>query len=77
MFVIHSRDNCKFCTAVKQYLDDNNLDYTVLNLGEDFTREEFVNNFGEGSTFPRVVLEGKTIGGAKETLAFLKENNYV
>ena len=46
----------------------------VYNLGEDFTKEEFIAEFGEGSTFPQVCCEGKKLGGSIETIQFLKKN---
>lgn len=53
------------------------IDYTEKKLGTDFIVEEFVNTFGRGSTFPRVKLNGELIGGMRETVLFLKKNNYV
>ena len=49
----------------------------VYNLGEDFTKEEFIAEFGEGSTFPQVSCEGKKIGGSIETIQFLKEKRVI
>jgi len=51
------------------------LPFTLYKLDEDFSKEEFIKEFGEGSTFPRVKnFEGELIGGAKETLIYLKDN---
>ena len=49
----------------------------VYNLGEDYTREEFISEFGEGTTFPQVVVDGKKLGGSVETIKFLKEQQVV
>jgi len=49
----------------------------VYNLGEDFTKEEFIAEFGEGSTFPQVCCEGKKLGGSIETIQFLKEKRVI
>ena len=49
----------------------------VYNLEEDFTREEFIAEFGEGSTFPQVSCDGNKIGGSVETVKFLKEQQKV
>ena len=46
-------------------------------MGRDFTRTEFYAEFGHGSTFPRVKLEDKLIGGCTETVKYLKEQNLV
>ena len=59
------------------FMDQKNVPYTKLMLGEDYTSEEFVTQFGHGSTFPRVLLEGELIGGMKETVKYLVENKHV
>ncbi|AXQ70460.1 glutaredoxin [Synechococcus phage S-T4] len=45
----------------------------VYNLDVDFTKEEFYAEFGEGSTFPQVTVQDKTIGGCSDTIQFLRE----
>ena len=77
MFEIYSRDGCTFCDRLMAFMDANDIAYTELKLERDFIREEFVNTFGRGSTFPRVKHDGELVGGMKETVAFLKANNYV
>jgi len=55
-----------------------NFEYTKYILDTDYTREEFIEKFGEGSTFPRVLKEdGELIGGATETVAYLKSEGLV
>ena len=66
-----------FCTKVKAALELAELQYVELKLGRDFQRDEFFNKFGEGSTFPQVSMDGKSIGGCVETVKYLKENNLV
>ena len=46
--------------------------YVVYNLDVDFTKEEFYAEFGEGSTFPQVTVQDKTIGGCSDTIQFLR-----
>jgi len=72
-FTIYTKDNCPFCYKVKQVLELTGNKYVEYNLNEDFTKEQFYEKFGEGSTFPQVVLEDKFIGGCNETVQFLRE----
>ena len=58
-FAVYSKNGCPYCDKIKQVLDLTNTSYVVYNLGEDFTKEEFIAEFGEGSTFPQVSCEGK------------------
>jgi glutaredoxin len=51
--------------------------FVVYNLGEDFTKEEFYSEFGEGSTFPQVLCDDQKLGGCVDTVKFLKEKQVV
>tara|TARA_B100002019_G_scaffold40062_1_gene33565 strand:- start:155 stop:325 length:171 start_codon:yes stop_codon:yes gene_type:complete len=53
------------------------LKHVVYKLGTDFTREEFYEQFGQGSTFPRVVLGEELLGGCSETVKYLREQKLV
>lgn len=73
MFEIYARENCKYCSLVKEVFKKLNIDHKVLVLDNDFTREEFISKFDEPHTFPRVLKDGILIGGYTETCKFLKE----
>ena len=49
--------------------------HVVYELEKDFTREEFYSEFGEGSTFPQITLDGIQLGGCRETITYLQEKN--
>ena len=76
-FTVYSRTGCDYCERIKTVLRLTGCTYVVYNLGEDFTREEFIAEFGEGSTFPQVSCDGKKIGGSVETVKFLREQQKV
>ena len=76
-FTVYSRKGCDYCERIKTVLRLTGCTYVVYNLGEDFTREEFIAEFGEGSTFPQVSCDGKKIGGSVETVKFLREQQKV
>lgn len=76
-FTVYSKDGCPYCTKVEQVLQLSELQYVVYKLGRDFTREEFYREFGQGSTFPQVVVDDEQIGGCSDTIKYLKENSYV
>ena len=78
MYTVYSKDNCKFCDKVEKVFKLKDLPYKKYILDEDFTREEFISEFGEGSTFPRVIDQsGKLIGGAKETVDLLRTQGII
>ena len=76
-FTVYSRKGCDYCERIKTVLRLTGSTYVVYNLGEDFTREEFISEFGEGATFPQVSCDGKKLGGSVETVKFLKEQQRV
>ena len=76
-FTVYSKEGCDYCERIKTVLRLTGCAFVVYNLGEDFTREEFIAEFGEGSTFPQVSCDGNKIGGSVETVKFLKEQQKV
>ncbi len=76
-FTVYSKDGCPFCTKVVQVLELAKLNHVVYKLGDHFERDAFYGQFGNGSTFPQVVLNGTNIGGCTETVQYLKENKLV
>ena len=51
--------------------------FVEYKLGREFTGEEFYGKFGEGSTFPQVVCDGKNLGGCVDTIQFLREERVI
>ena len=76
-FTVYSKEDCPYGYKVKQVLELTNSNFVVYTLGEDFTRDEFYSEFGEGSTFPQVVCDDQKLGGSVETIKFLKEKQIV
>ena len=76
-FTVYSKDGCPYCTKVQQVLELAELQHVIYKLNDDFTREEFYAEFGQGSTFPQVVLDGERIGGCVDTVKYLTEQNLV
>jgi len=77
-FTIYSKRGCPYCDKIKNILDDlsERKGYPILyrELGSDFTRQEFWEQFGMGSTFPQVVMGEKNLGGCIDTVKYLSEN---
>ena len=76
-FTIYSKDNCSYCYKIKQVLELTGSTFVVYNLEEHFTADEFYAEFGEGSTFPQVICDDKKLGGASDTVKFLKQHQMV
>ena len=77
-FTIYSKEGCPYCEKVKQVMQLTQLEHKIYTLNENFTKEEFYAEFGEGSTFPQVILnDTEHLGGCVDTVKYLKENNLV
>ena len=76
-FTVYSKDGCPFCIKVVQVLELAKLNHVVYKLGDHFDADGFYGQFGNGSTFPQVVLNGTNLGGCTETVQYLKENKLV
>ncbi len=72
-FTVYTKDGCPYCTKITQLLDELNQSYVVYNLGKHFNKESFYGEFGQGSTFPQIVLNGKKLGGCSESIRYLQE----
>ena len=71
MLVIYTRENCPYCSKLELVLDSFDVEYIEYKLDRDFNKDNFYAEFGEGSTFPRVTLDGQCLGGCTETIEYL------
>lgn len=77
-FTVYSKDGCPYCSKIQEVLKLAELEHKVYKLNEHFTREEFYSEFGEGSTFPQVILnDSQHLGGCTDAVQYLVENNLV
>lgn len=76
-FTVYSKESCPYCTKIKQVLELSECKHVIYTLYQDFTKEEFYAEFGEGSTFPQVICGDKKLGGCVDTIKFLKEQQIV
>jgi glutaredoxin len=77
-FTVYSKDGCPYCSKIEQVLQLANLEHVVYTLDEDFTRTQFYSEFGNGSTFPQVILNDQThLGGCSDTVQYLQEQKLV
>ena len=72
-FTIFSKEGCPYCDKIKEVLELTESKFVVYTVGKQFDKDAFYGEFGEGSTFPQVVCDGKKLGGCVDTIEFLKE----
>ena len=73
-FTIYSREGCPYCDKIKEVMSLTKQNHVVYNLNDNFSKKDFYAEFGQGSTFPQVVVDGKKLGGCVDTIEFLREN---
>ena len=76
-FAVYTKEGCPYCDKVKEVLQLTESKFVVYNLDEHFDKDSFYGEFGQGSTFPQVMVDGKKLGGCVDTVQFLKENKIV
>jgi len=77
-FTVYAKEGCPACEKIEQLLVMCELRHVVYKLGRDFQTSEFKSEFGSTATFPRVVVDDKRLlGGANETVKYLKEMDLV
>ena len=42
-------------------------------LDEHFTKEAFYQQFGDGATFPQVVLNNENLGGCQDSIKYMQD----
>jgi glutaredoxin len=77
-FTVYSKDGCPYCSKIEQVLTLSKLEHKIYKLGEHFTRDEFYAEFGQGSTFPQVLMNDQEhLGGCTDTVKYLQENKII
>ena len=76
-FTVYTMDGCPYCEKVQELLHQAGQKFVTYKIEKDFTPESFFGEFGKGATFPQVVVDGNKLGGAGETVKYLKENQLV
>lgn len=60
--IIYSSDSCGYCVAAKQYLNENNIEYTEKNIGNDMEARNELIKMGHMGV-PVLLIDGKEVVG--------------
>ena len=74
---IYTRNGCAFSTKIKEVYKSKGWGFAEYKLDVNFTRQQFQQEFGQGATFPQVIIAGHKMGGCTETVKYLRENQYL
>ena len=73
MIIIYSRSGCPYCEKIKQVMEFEEVQHITYELDRDFTREEFYDKFGGGSTFPQLTINDIHLGGCQESIKHMQK----
>ena len=76
-FTVYSREGCPYCVKIVEVLKLAELRFVEYKLDRDFDRDSFYGQFGDGSTFPQVVVDGTNLGGCQDAVKYLQEKQLV
>jgi len=65
------------CMKIKMVLEMLGKEYDYKELDKDYTEEEFQGLFPNVRSVPQILLDGKVIGDANQTLKYLKEHKVI
>ena len=72
-FTVYSKTGCPYCEKIVDVLELAQLSHRIYTLDVDLNRESFYNEFGNGTTFPQIVVDGKKLGGCSDSIKYLQE----
>ena len=72
-FAVYSKDGCPYCDKIVQLLELGQLKHVVYKLDQHFDKKAFYGEFGQGSTFPQLILDGIHLGGCQESIKYMQE----
>lgn len=76
-FTVYTRPGCPYCDQVKQVLSSKGYSFREYVLGNHFEKTQFYSEFGQGATFPQVLMNDTKLGGCTDTVRYLRENNLI
>ena len=76
-FTLYSKEGCSYCKKAERLLELAKVEYRIYKLDKDFTKDQVIAEVGYGSSFPRILVDDKLIGGCLDTFKYLEEKNLV
>ena len=60
-FTLYSKAGCSYCKKAERLLELAKVEHRVYKLGVDFTKDQFISEFGYGASFPRILVDDKLL----------------
>lgn len=70
---IFSKVDCPYCDNAKNLLMSKGYSYYEFIIGQDISRDDFVEKFPNVKTVPYIIIGNNHIGGYKQLIDFIGE----
>ena len=71
---IYTKQNCPYCVYAKQLMEEKNITYNEVIIGEDMTRERFIEEYPHVKTLPLIFMNGNYVGGYDDLQKWMNKN---
>jgi glutaredoxin len=69
--VIWSTENCGYCRKAKELLAANNIPFEERLIGQQWSKEELLQEVPNARTVPQIFLDGNYVGGYTDLVSYL------
>lgn len=79
-FEVYSKDNCIYCTKIKELLVHHGLKYEEKSLSNGYTKEDIQTRVGDAKTIntvPQVFVNNEYLGGYLEVVEFIAYDRHL
>ena len=70
---VYTTDICPYCTAAKDLLKENSIDYKEVNVTNDGEKREWLREKTGQRTVPQIFFDDESIGGYSDLSALVQE----
>lgn len=76
MITIYTRDGCSFCDKAKHLMNENNMKYAEMIIGENIQREDVIQKFPNIKLLPIIVnVDGTLLGGYDDLVKYMQQKS--
>jgi glutaredoxin 3 len=61
--IVWSKDNCPYCEQAKNLLEARGISYEERKIGDNWTREQLLEQVPTARSVPQIFLDGVHVGG--------------
>ena len=65
--IAYTTKGCFYCDKLKELFSRANVEATLISVGNDINKEEFMEKHPQCTGYPYVIIDGEPVGGLVET----------